>query len=136
MLALGLSFDEVIAMSTSVPAKALRQEGVIGTLKPGALGRDDQRGPRAGSSISMCCTRSASARSVSCLRRSSTVARYTTVRATSPVPRDGRTSRLYRVYLDIGHGARGFAFRTMEYALERGLKPSTISTDVRHDTLG
>ena len=34
------------------------------------------------------------------------------------------------VYLDIGHGARGFAFRTMEYALEKGLKPSTISTDV------
>lgn len=34
------------------------------------------------------------------------------------------------VYLDIGHGARGFAFRTMEHALEKGLKPSTISTDV------
>ena len=34
------------------------------------------------------------------------------------------------VYLDIGHGARGFAFRTMERALDKGLKPSTISTDV------
>lgn len=34
------------------------------------------------------------------------------------------------VYLDIGHGARGFAFRTMERALDNGLKPSTISTDV------
>ena len=34
------------------------------------------------------------------------------------------------VYLDIGHGARGFAFRTMEKALELGLKPDTISTDV------
>jgi dihydroorotase len=34
------------------------------------------------------------------------------------------------VYLEIGHGARGFAFRTMEQALEQGLKPSTISTDV------
>ncbi|NQW18361.1 MAG: amidohydrolase family protein [Chloroflexi bacterium] len=34
------------------------------------------------------------------------------------------------VYLDIGHGARGFAFRTMEQALEQGLKPDTISTDV------
>lgn len=34
------------------------------------------------------------------------------------------------VYLDIGHGARGFAFRTMEQALDKGLKPSTISTDV------
>lgn len=34
------------------------------------------------------------------------------------------------VYLDIGHGARGFAFRTLEQALEQGLKPSTISTDL------
>ena len=34
------------------------------------------------------------------------------------------------VYLDIGHGARGFIFRTMEHALEEGLKPTTISTDV------
>lgn len=34
------------------------------------------------------------------------------------------------VYLDIGHGARGFAFRTLEQALEQGLKPDTISTDV------
>ncbi len=34
------------------------------------------------------------------------------------------------VFLDIGHGARGFAFRTMEDALAQGLKPSTISTDV------
>jgi dihydroorotase len=34
------------------------------------------------------------------------------------------------VYLDIGHGARGFSFRTMEYALEKGLRPSTISTDL------
>jgi dihydroorotase len=36
MLALGLSLDDVIEMSTVVPAKALRQEGFIGTLKPGA----------------------------------------------------------------------------------------------------
>ena len=34
------------------------------------------------------------------------------------------------VVLDVGHGARGFGFRTMEQALERGLKPTTISTDV------
>lgn len=34
------------------------------------------------------------------------------------------------VYLDIGHGARGFAFRTLEQAMEQGLKPSTISTDL------
>jgi dihydroorotase len=34
------------------------------------------------------------------------------------------------VYLDIGHGARGFAFRTLEQALEQGLKPDTVSTDV------
>ena len=34
------------------------------------------------------------------------------------------------VYLDIGHGARGFAFRTMEQAISQGFKPDTISTDV------
>ncbi len=34
------------------------------------------------------------------------------------------------VYLDVGHGARGFSFRTMEQALDKGLKPTTISTDV------
>lgn len=34
------------------------------------------------------------------------------------------------VYLDIGHGARGFAFRTLEQAMEQGLKPTTISTDL------
>ncbi len=34
------------------------------------------------------------------------------------------------VILDVGHGARGFGFRTMEQALEQGLKPTTISTDV------
>ncbi len=34
------------------------------------------------------------------------------------------------VYLDIGHGARGFAFRTMEQSMEQGLKPTTISTDL------
>ena len=34
------------------------------------------------------------------------------------------------VYLDIGHGARGFAFRTLEQAIGQGLKPDTISTDV------
>jgi len=34
------------------------------------------------------------------------------------------------VYLDVGHGARGFAFRAMEKCLEAGLKPSTISTDI------
>ena len=34
------------------------------------------------------------------------------------------------VVLDIGHGARGFGFRTLEQALEQGLKPSTISTDL------
>ena len=34
------------------------------------------------------------------------------------------------VYLDLGHGARGFAFRTLEQALDQGIKPSTISTDL------
>jgi dihydroorotase len=34
------------------------------------------------------------------------------------------------VYLDIGHGARGFAFRTLEQAISQGFKPDTISTDV------
>ena len=34
------------------------------------------------------------------------------------------------VYLDIGHGARGFSWRTMEHALIKGLRPSTISTDL------
>ena len=34
------------------------------------------------------------------------------------------------VYLDIGHGARGFAFRTLEQAVAQGFKPDTISTDV------
>jgi len=34
------------------------------------------------------------------------------------------------VYLDIGHGARGFSFRTMEQAIAQGFKPDTISTDV------
>jgi dihydroorotase len=34
------------------------------------------------------------------------------------------------VYLDVGHGGRGFAFRTVEQAMEQGLKPSTISTDL------
>jgi len=34
------------------------------------------------------------------------------------------------VYLDIGHGARGFAFRTLEQAIAQGFKPDTISTDV------
>jgi dihydroorotase len=34
------------------------------------------------------------------------------------------------IYLDIGHGARGFAFRTLEQAISQGFKPDTISTDV------
>ena len=34
------------------------------------------------------------------------------------------------IYLDIGHGARGFAFRTVEQAISQGFKPDTISTDV------
>jgi dihydroorotase len=34
------------------------------------------------------------------------------------------------VILDVGHGARGFAFRTVEQAMEQGLKPTTISTDL------
>jgi dihydroorotase len=34
------------------------------------------------------------------------------------------------IYLDIGHGARGFAFRTLEQSIEQGFMPDTISTDV------
>jgi dihydroorotase len=34
------------------------------------------------------------------------------------------------VVLDVGHGARGFSFRALEQALEQGIKPSTISTDL------
>ena len=34
------------------------------------------------------------------------------------------------IVLDVGHGARGFAFRTVEQAMEQGLKPDTISTDL------
>lgn len=34
------------------------------------------------------------------------------------------------VYLDLGHGARGFAFRTLEQAMDQGVTPSTISTDL------
>ena len=36
------------------------------------------------------------------------------------------------VYLDVGHGSRGFGWRTMEQALAQGLRPHTISTDL-HD---
>lgn len=39
------------------------------------------------------------------------------------------------VYLDLGHGARGFAFRTLEQALDQGLKPSIISTDLHSDNV-
>jgi dihydroorotase len=34
------------------------------------------------------------------------------------------------VYLDVGHGSRGFGWRTMEQALAQGLQPHTISTDL------
>ena len=34
------------------------------------------------------------------------------------------------VHLDIGHGAGSFSFETAERALEQGLKPGTISSDV------
>jgi dihydroorotase len=34
------------------------------------------------------------------------------------------------VYLDVGHGSRGFGWRTMEQVLEQGLRPHTISTDL------
>ena len=34
------------------------------------------------------------------------------------------------VYLDVGHGSRGFGWRTMERALAQGLRPHTISTDL------
>jgi len=36
-LALGLSVDDVIEMSTAVPARVLRREGELGTLRPGAV---------------------------------------------------------------------------------------------------
>ncbi len=39
------------------------------------------------------------------------------------------------VYLDVGHGGRGFGFRTMEHALDQGLKPSTISTDLHQQNV-
>lgn len=39
------------------------------------------------------------------------------------------------VYLDVGHGARGFGFRTMENALDQGVKPSTISTDLHQQNV-
>jgi len=34
------------------------------------------------------------------------------------------------IRLDVGHGARGFSFRAMEQALDQGVKPFTISTDL------
>ena len=34
------------------------------------------------------------------------------------------------VYLDLGHGARGFSFRALEQAMDQGIKPGTISTDL------
>ena len=34
------------------------------------------------------------------------------------------------VVLDVGHGSRGFAFRTMERAMEQGVGATTISTDL------
>ena len=34
------------------------------------------------------------------------------------------------VLLDLGHGARGFAFQTLEHVLDLGLRPSIISTDL------
>ncbi len=34
------------------------------------------------------------------------------------------------IRLDVGHGARGFSFRTMEQALDQDIKPFTISTDL------
>ncbi len=34
------------------------------------------------------------------------------------------------VLLDVGHGSRGFSFRAMEQALDQGIKPFTISTDL------
>ena len=36
-LALGLSLDDVIELSTAVPARVLRREGELGTLRPGAV---------------------------------------------------------------------------------------------------
>jgi len=34
------------------------------------------------------------------------------------------------VFLDVGHGVASFSFRTVEKAMEQGLKPHTISTDL------
>lgn len=34
------------------------------------------------------------------------------------------------VFLDVGHGSRGFGWRTMERSLDQGLRPHTISTDL------
>ena len=37
MMAIGLSLDEVVEMSTVVPAKALNEQRRLGTLKPGFI---------------------------------------------------------------------------------------------------
>lgn len=34
------------------------------------------------------------------------------------------------VVLDVGHGSRGFSFRTVERAMDQGVTPTTISTDL------
>ncbi|ROQ60242.1 dihydroorotase [Streptomyces sp. 840.1] len=39
------------------------------------------------------------------------------------------------VRLDVGHGSASFAFDTMERALEHGIRPHTISTDIHRKSL-